>query len=67
MPLGKYKSFKTCKRAVAKKGIKNTGAYCGSIENTIRKVRAKKSIKVNFSGVRAEAQNWVKGMGDQVR
>jgi hypothetical protein len=37
MPLGKYKNFADCEKAVAKKGIKNTGAYCGAIEARIRK------------------------------
>ena len=41
MPLGKYKNFKTCQKAVAKKGIKNTGAYCGAIEANILGTRKK--------------------------
>ena len=42
MPIGKYKNFKSCQRAVAKKGIKNTGAYCGAIEATIKGIRKKR-------------------------
>jgi hypothetical protein len=41
MPLGKYKDFKACQKAVAKKGIKNTGAYCGAIEANIKGTRKK--------------------------
>jgi hypothetical protein len=39
MPIGPYKNFKICQKEVAKKGIKNTGAYCGAIEAKIRKVK----------------------------
>ena len=63
MPIGKYKNFTACQKAVAKKGIKNTGTYCGAIEANIRGTRKKGP---DFSGVRKEAQNWVKGMGNQV-
>lgn len=41
MPLGKYKDFKACQKGAAKKGIKNTGAYCGAIEANIRGTRKK--------------------------
>ena len=95
MSFGKYKDFKSCEKVAAKKGIKNTGAYCGAIESKIRakntpltktivgktkdgweKVKVsgnyyasfkEKKSGPDFSGVRKEAQNWVKGMGDQVR
>jgi hypothetical protein len=40
-PLGPYKNFKSCQKAVAKKGIKNTGAYCGAIEANIKGTRKK--------------------------
>jgi len=42
VPFANYKNFKECQRKVAKKGIKNTGAYCGAIESKIKKARAKK-------------------------
>jgi len=65
MPLGKYKNFKACQKAVAKKGIKNTAAYCGAIEANIRGTR-KTHMSPNFGGARQEAQNWVAGMGGAV-
>jgi len=40
-PLGQYKTFKECQKKVAKKGIKNTGAYCGAIEANIKGTRKK--------------------------
>ena len=45
MPLGKYKNFKACEKAVAKKGIKNTGAYCGAIEAYIKGTKKRKVKK----------------------
>jgi len=45
MPLGKYKDFKACQRGAAKKGIKNTGAYCGAIEAYIRGTKKRKVKK----------------------
>lgn len=41
MPLGNWKDFKACQKAVAKKGIKNTGAYCGAIEARIKATKKK--------------------------
>ena len=45
MPLGKYKNFKACEKAVAKKGIKNPGAYCGAIEAYIKGTKKRKVKK----------------------
>jgi len=41
MPLGKYKTFASCKSAVARKGIKKPAAYCGAIEANIKGTRKK--------------------------
>ena len=36
-PLGPYKDFAECQRSSAKKGVRDTGAYCGAIERAVRK------------------------------
>jgi hypothetical protein len=41
MPFAGFKSFKDCQKKAKKRGIKNTGAYCGVIESRI-KTRKKK-------------------------
>jgi len=38
-PTGPYQTFQICQKKVAKKGIKNTGAYCGAIEANIKGTR----------------------------
>ena len=59
MPLGKYKNFKACEKAVAKKGIKNTGAYCGAIEAYIKGTKKKEGKKMN--------SEYFKSMGKLIR
>ena len=61
-PFANFKDFKECQKYAKKRGVKNTGAYCGAIESKIRRSKAMK----NFKGVRKEAQSWVAGMGDSV-
>lgn len=62
MPLGKYKNFADCEKAVAKKGIKNTGAYCGAIEARIRKGKLKKKVvgktKDGWEKVKVSGNYW---------
>jgi len=45
MPFANFKDFKDCQKYAKKRGVKNTGAYCGAIESRIRAARTKKKRK----------------------
>ena len=47
-PFANFKNFKECQKKASKKGIKNTGAYCGAIEAYARGTKKRKMKNENI-------------------